>query len=384
MKHRLNTGRYSSASGPASMNVESLLKEMVLRNASDLHLRVGGQPAFRINGELYRLQNERIVPEQMEQFILDLMDRNQKSAFDENHELDFAIGIRNIGRFRVNAFKQRGTSALAIRAIVGIVPAFEQLGLPEVIRDLSLRKRGLILVTGTTGSGKSTTLASMIDHINEHTSSNIVTIEDPIEFLYKDKKSIISQREVSSDTTGFTTALRSAFRQDPDVILVGEIRDQETMSIGLTAADTGHLVLSTLHTMNAVETINRIVSFFPPHQHQQVRLMLSSTLVAIITLRLLARKDGKGRVPACEIMVNNATVRELLTQPENTHMIDTSIREGYTQYGSQSFDQSILRLYQDDLISYETALRAASNPDDFELKVRGVEGSSDRSWMSGV
>jgi twitching motility protein PilT len=197
------------------MNVESLLKEMVARNASDLHLRVGGQPAFRINGELYRLQGERTTPEQMEQFILDLMDRNQKTRFDEQHELDFAIGIRNIGRFRVNAFKQRGTAALAIRAIVGAVPAFEQLGLPEVIRDLSLRKRGLILVTGTTGSGKSTTLASMIDHINEVTSSNIVTIEDPIEFLYKDKKSIISQREVSSDTTGFATALRSAFRQDP-------------------------------------------------------------------------------------------------------------------------------------------------------------------------
>ncbi len=366
------------------MNVESLLKEMVARNASDLHLRVGGQPAFRINGELYRLQNERILPEQMEQFVLDLMDRNQKGKFDENHELDFAIGIRSIGRFRVNAFRQRGTPALAIRAIVGIVPAFDQLGLPEVIRDLSLRKRGLILVTGTTGSGKSTTLASMIDHINEHTSSNIVTIEDPIEFLYKDKKSIISQREVDSDTSGFTPALRAAFRQDPDVILIGEIRDQETMSIGLTAADTGHLVLTTLHTMNAVETINRIVSFFPPHQHQQVRLMLCSTLVAIITLRLLPRKDGNGRVPACEIMVNNATIRELLTQPENTHMIDTSIREGYTQYGSQSFDQSILRLYTDERISYETALQAASNPDDFELKVRGVEGSSDRSWMSGV
>jgi twitching motility protein PilT len=366
------------------MNVESLLKEMVLRNASDLHLRVGGQPAFRINGELYRLQNERITPEQMEQFVLDLMDRNQKAKFDERHELDFAIGIRNIGRFRVNAYKQRGTPALAIRAIVGIVPAFEQLGLPEVIRDLSLRKRGLILVTGTTGSGKSTTLASMVDHINENTSSNIVTIEDPIEFLYKDKKSIISQREVNQDTEGYGTALRSAFRQDPDVILLGEIRDMETMQIALTAADTGHLVLSTLHTMNALETVNRIISFFPPHQHQQVRLMLSSVLVSIITLRLLARKDGRGRVPGCEILVSNANIRDMLVQPDQTQMIEKAIREGYTQYGSQSFDQSILRLYQDELISYETALRNASNPDDFELKVKGVEGTSDRSWMQGV
>ncbi len=366
------------------MNVETLLKEMMLRNASDLHLRVGSPPTFRINGDLYRLQSERISTEEMEQFLLDVMDRNQKARFDQQHELDFAIGIRNVGRFRVNAFKQRGTPALSLRAILSVVPAFEQLGLPEVIRDLSLRRRGLILVTGTTGSGKSTTLASMIDHINENTASNIITIEDPIEFLYRDKKSIISQREVNSDTDSFTTALRAAFRQDPDVLLLGEIRDMETMSIALTAADTGHLVLSTLHTMNAVETINRIVSFFPPHQHQQVRLTLSSTLVAVITLRLLVRKDGRSRVPACEILVNNATVRDILTQPENTHLLDACIREGYTQYGSQSFDQSILRLYHDEQISYETAMRSATNPEDFELKVRGVEGTSDRSWITGV
>ncbi len=366
------------------MNIEALLKEMNLRNASDLHIRVGAPPTFRINGDLYRLQSERITTEEMEQFLLDLMDRNQKARFDQQNELDFAIGIRNIGRFRVNAFKQRGTPALSLRTILSVVPTFEQLGLPQVIRDLALRKRGLILVTGTTGSGKSTTLSSMIDHINEHTSSNIVTIEDPIEFLYRDKKSIISQREVNQDTSSFATALKSVFRQDPDVILIGEIRDQDTMSIALTAADTGHLVLSTLHTMNAVETVNRIVSFFPPHQHQQVRLMLSSTLVAVITLRLLIRKDGQGRVPACEVMVNNASIREILTQAENTHLLDANIREGYTQYGSQSFDQSILRLYHDDQISYETALRNASNPDDFELKVRGIQGTSDRSWISGV
>lgn len=366
------------------MTLEALLKEMMLRNASDLHLRVGGQPAFRINGELYRLQSERLTMEQMEQFVLDIMDRNQKARFDEKRELDFAVGMRSVGRFRVNAFKQRGTTALSIRAIVGVVPAFEQLGLPEVIRDLSLKKRGLILVTGTTGSGKSTTLASMVDHINEHTSCNVITIEDPIEFLYKDKKSIVSQREVNQDTESYATALKAAFRQDPDVILLGEIRDQDTMSIALSAADTGHLVLSTLHTMNAVETVNRIVSFFPPHQHQQVRLMLANTLVTIISLRLLPRKDNRGRVPACEILVNNATTRELFTQPENTHLLETAIREGFTQYGSQSFDQSILKLYHDEFISYETALRNASNPDDFELKVRGVEGTSDRNWMLGV
>ncbi len=357
---------------------------MMHRSASDLHLRVGGQPAFRINGELYRLQTERLLPEQMEQFILDLMDRNQKARFEENMELDFAVGVRGVGRFRVNAYKQRGTPALCIRAIVGIIPPFEQLGLPEIIRDIALKRRGLILVTGTTGSGKSTTLASMIDHINEHLACNIITIEDPIEFLYKDKKSIISQREVNQDTVSYASALKAAFREDPDVILLGEIRDQDTMSIALTAADTGHLVLSTLHTMNVVETVNRIISFFPPHQHQQVRLMLSSVLVSVITLRLVVRKDGRGRAPACEIMVNNATLRELLTYPEHTHQIDAAIREGHTQYGSQSFDQSILKLYQDDVISYETALANASNPDDFELKVRGVEGTSDRNWISGV
>ncbi len=366
------------------MNIEALLKEMMLRNASDLHLRVGAPPTLRINGDLYRLQNEKVTAEEMEQFLLDVMDRNQKARFDQQHEFDFAIGIRGVGRFRVNAFKQRGTPALSLRAILSVVPAFEQLGLPEVIRDISLRKRGLILVTGTTGSGKSTTLSSMVDHINEHTSSNIITIEDPIEFLYRDKKSIISQREVNQDTGSFAAALRAAFRQDPDVILLGEIRDQDTMSIALTAADTGHLVLSTLHTMNAVETVNRIVSFFPPHQHQQVRLTLSSTLVAIVTLRLLVRKDGRGRIPACEILVSNATVRDILTQPENTHLLDACIREGTTQYGSQSFDQSMLKLYHDEQISYETALHHASNPDDFELKVRGVEGTSDRSWIQGV
>jgi len=366
------------------MNIESLLQEMMTRNASDLHIRVGTEPAFRINGELYRLQSEKITPEEMEQFMLDVMDRNQKARFDQQHELDFALGVRNVGRFRVNAYKQRGTPAISLRAILSEVPTFEELGLPQVIRDIALRKRGLILVTGTTGSGKSTTLSSMIDHINEHTSSNIITIEDPIEFLYKDKKSIICQREVSQDTSTYATALRSAFRQDPDVILLGEIRDMETMSIALSAADTGHLVLSTLHTMNAIESVNRIISFFPPHQHQQIRLMLSSILVSIITLRLVVRKDGRGRVPACEILINTATVRDLLNQPENTHQIDACIREGYTQYGSQSFDQSLLRFYQEDVISYETAMRNASNPDDFALKVRGVEGSSDRGWNSGV
>lgn len=364
------------------MTIEQVFKEMVDRGASDVHLRVGVPPALRINGDLYRLQTERISPEMMEGFLAVVMNRNQRARFDSELELDFAVGVRGLGRFRINAFRQRGTPALAIRHITQTIPSFDTLGLPEVVRDLALKERGMILVTGTTGSGKSTTLASMIDHINEMTSSNIITVEDPIEFLYRDKRSIISQREVGYDTHDFPRALKGSFREDPDTILIGEIRDQETMHIALQAADTGHLVMSTLHTMNATETISRIVSFYPPHQHQQVRLLLANTLVAIISLRLLPRKDHQGRVPAAEILVNNAAIKEYLVDQMQTNMIEGAIREGTAQYGSQSFDQSVHKLFLDGMISYEVALRNASNPADFELKLRGVEGTSDRSWMT--
>jgi twitching motility protein PilT len=364
------------------MTIEQIFKEMVDRGASDVHLRVGVPPALRINGDLYRLQTDRVSPEIMEGFLAAIMNRNQRARFDSDLELDFAVGVRGLGRFRVNAFRQRGTPALAIRHITQTIPTFDTLGMPEVVRDLALKERGLILVTGTTGSGKSTTLASMIDHINEMTSSNIITVEDPIEFLYRDKRSIISQREVGYDTHDFPKALKASFREDPDTILIGEIRDSETMHIALQAADTGHLVMSTLHTMDATETISRIVSFYPPHQHQQVRLLLANTLVAIISLRLLPRKDRQGRVPACEILVNNATIKEYLIDQMQTHMIESAIREGNAQYGSQSFDQSVHKLFIDGMISYEVALRNASNPADFELKLRGVEGTSDRSWMT--
>jgi len=364
------------------MTIEQIFKEMVERGASDVHLRVGVPPALRINGDLYRLQTDRVSPEIMEGFLAVIMNRNQRARFDSDLELDFAVGVRGLGRFRVNAFRQRGTPALAIRHITQTIPNFDALGMPEVVRDLALKERGLILVTGTTGSGKSTTLASMIDHINEMTSSNIITVEDPIEFLYRDKRSIISQREVGYDTHDFPKALKASFREDPDTILIGEIRDAETMHIALQAADTGHLVMSTLHTMDATETISRIVSFYPPHQHQQVRLLLANTLVAIISLRLLPRKDRQGRVPACEVLVNNATIKEYLVDQMQTHMIESAIREGNAQYGSQSFDQSVHKLFVDGMISYEVALRNASNPADFELKLRGVEGTSDRSWMT--
>lgn len=363
------------------ISIQSLLKLMVEKNASDLHMRAGVTPVLRINGELFRLQTDPVKPDEMEQSLQSLMSPEQYSEFHKSNEYDFAVGVRGIGRFRINAYRQRGTSSVAVRYIKTRVPDFNELCLPQVILDIAMHKRGFILVTGTTGSGKSTLLASMIEHINNNASCNVVTIEDPIEFLYKDKKSIIAQREVGPDARSFADALRASFRQDPDIILIGEIRDRETMETALSAADTGHLVVSTLHTMNTVETISRIISFFPPHQHDQIRLVLSNVLVAIISLRLLPRLDGQGRVPASEILINNANIAELIMQPDKSHLILQAIADGYTQYGSQTFDQSLLNLYQEELISLQVAKQYASNPDDFDLKVRGVQGTSDRTWM---
>jgi twitching motility protein PilT len=364
------------------IQMQALLKLMVDKGASDLHMRGGVAPVLRINGDLYKLQTEAINADEMEQILQSLMTASQFAFYKNSNEFDFAIGVKGAGRFRVNAFRQRGTASMAIRHIKTQVPEFHELGLPDVILDIAMHKRGLILVTGTTGSGKTTLLASMIEHINKNASVNIVTIEDPIEFLYKDKKSIIAQREIGPDTENFGSALRASFRQDPDIILIGEIRDKETMQTAMSAADTGHLVMSTLHTMNAVETISRIISFFSPHEHEQVKLVLSNVLVAIVSLRLLPKKDGQGRVPASEILVNNANISELIMKPEKQYMIHQAISEGYSQYGSQSFDQSLLRLYQEDYISLQIAKQYASNPDDFELAIRGVSGTSDRTWTS--
>jgi len=364
------------------MQIQNLLKAMIDQNASDLHLRAGAPPIFRVNGTLYRAQMDSLMPDAMDMIAEQLMNPRQKELFAENCELDFARGIKGVGRFRINAFRQRGTPSFAIRATQTDIPQFDTLNMPEVILDIAMKKRGLVLVTGTTGSGKSTLLASMIDHINRSTAVNIITIEDPIEYLFKDKKSTVVQREIGADTVSFGDALRSAFRQDPDILLIGEIRDRETMETALSAADTGHLVMSTLHTMNCVETISRIVSFFPPHQHDQIRLVLSGTLVAIISLRLLPTKDGTGRIPATEILINNANIAELLLHQEKSHLILNAVKEGYSQYGSRSFDQSLLQLYSDDRISLGVAKQNASNPDDFELKVGGIAGTSDRSWTT--
>lgn len=364
------------------IQIQTLLKLMVEKGASDLHIRAGVPPVLRIHDDLFRLQTDPVSAEDAESIVKSLMNTEQYNVFSIAHEYDFAVGIKGSGRFRINAFRQRGTASMAIRHIKTQVPDFNELGLPDVILDISMHKRGLILVTGTTGSGKTTLLASMIEHINKNASANIVTIEDPIEFLYKDKKSIIAQREIGQDTKSFAQALRASFRQDPDIILLGEIRDRETMETAMSAADTGHLVMSTLHTMNAVETISRIISFFPPHEHDQIRLVLSNVLVAVISLRLLPKKDGNGRVPASEILINNANITELIMQPEKQYLIHQAISEGTNQYGSQSFDQSLLRLYQEDYISLQIAKQYASNPDDFDLAVRGVSGTSDRRWMT--
>lgn len=363
------------------LRIEMLLREMVNRKASDMHIRVGVPPVYRINGALTKPFDIRVDAAMMDSFLDDIMNRDQKLRFEQNKECDFAVGARDMGRFRVNVFRQRGTIAIVIRHIKAKIPAFEELHLPNVIRDLALTKRGLILVTGTTGSGKSTTLASMLDYINQNEAVNIITVEDPIEYLYRDNKSIISQREIGVDTLSYANALRAALRQDPDVLLVGEIRDLETMQIAMTAADTGHMVFATIHTTNATETIHRVLSMYPPHQHDEIRLLLGEVLAGIISLRLLPTKDGKGRVPAAEILVNTGAIREYIQDKDKNDLIEEAIAEGHMQYQSQTFDQALLELYQTEQITLETAMNAATNRDDFDLKIRGISGTSDRGWM---
>lgn len=309
-----------------------------------------------------------------------MMNAQQKMRFEEFNEADLAYGVAGLGRFRVNVFQQRGTPGLVLRVIPYIVKSIEQLDLPPVLKKIATAERGLILVTGATGSGKSTTLAAMVDYINENQACHVVTIEEPIEYLIKDKKSIVNQREVGVDTVGFNLALRAALRQDPDVILVGEMRDAETMETALQAAETGHLVLSTLHTMDAVETINRIVSVFPPYQHKQIRLQLASTIKAVVSQRLVPKKNGEGRAPAVEVLINNARIRELIENPERTKEIHQAIADSFVSYGMQTFDQSLMQLLSKDLISYEEALKQSSNPHDFALRVSGVHSGTDTTW----
>ncbi|HUV30967.1 MAG TPA: PilT/PilU family type 4a pilus ATPase [Acidobacteriota bacterium] len=360
------------------MTLKQMLVEMLNRNASDLHIRVGIRPHIRVDGRLEQIATDPVTIESMDQIMTQVLNEKQIERFYRKNEMDLALSVAKLGRFRINLFRQRGTAGIAIRAVNTTVPSFQELNLPPTVQKLALEHRGLIIVTGTTGSGKSTTLAAMIEQMNADHPCNILTIEDPIEYIYRDKKSIISQREVGGDTETFASALRHAFRQDPDVILIGEVRDLETMSIALTAADTGHLVLTTLHTLNVVETVTRIISFFPPHQHQQIRLLLAGTLKAIICQRLLARSDMHGRVPALEVLINSGAIKDCLLDAQKTIDLPELLEQGGVQYGTQTFDQSIMMLYKQGMISFEDAMANASNPDDLDLRLKGITGAADR------
>src|SRR5438067_8040869 len=365
------------------MELNEILQVALRGGASDIHLKAGLPPMFRIDGNLVPLKDaRRLPPEEISRMALGIMNDHQKEKFKANNELDLAYGVPGLGRFRVNVFQQRGTVGVVLRVIPFKIATIEQLLLPKVLEKSAGEQRGLILVTGTTGSGKSTTLAAMVDHINSNETCHIMTIEDPIEFLVRDKRSIVNQREVGVDTMSFGQALKSALRQDPDVILVGEMRDSETIETALTAAETGHLVLSTLHTLDATETISRIISAFPPHQQKQVRLQLGAVLKAVVSQRLVPRADGKGRVAAVEVLVVNSRVREMIEDKDRTKEITQAISQSYTTYGMQTFDQSLMSLFKQNIITYEEALRQCSNPDDFALRVSGISATSDSWWDS--
>jgi twitching motility protein PilT len=362
------------------MHVNDLLKIAVEHNASDLHLKVGSFPMMRVRGELVpATQEKRLDHEDVVGLSAAIMSASQRQRFKDAQEVDLAYSVAGLGRFRCNVFQQRGTVGLVLRVIPMQVHTIDELGLPPILKKIAEEERGLVLVTGTTGSGKSTSLAAMIDHVNNTRCAHVMTVEDPIEFLHRDYQSIVNQREVAVDTRSFAHALRSALRQDPDVILVGEMRDFETIETALLAAETGHLVFSTLHTLDATETINRIIAVFPPHQQKQVRLQLASVLRAVISQRLMPRADGKGRCPAVEVMISTPFIRDCMVDKERTHLIPSAIAAGTSQYGMQSFDQSIFGLYQRELVTYEEALRWASNVDEFKLKVQGISMTADMS-----
>jgi twitching motility protein PilT len=360
------------------MHINDLLKIAVERKASDLHLKVGAFPVVRIDGTLIPLADmRRLMQEDTIAMAFSIMSARQKEKFKNNFEIDIAYNVPNLGRFRCNIFQQRGTVGLVLRVIPSRILSIRDLLLPPVLEKICQEQRGLVLCTGTTGSGKSTTLAAMVDHINSTRNEHVMTVEDPIEFLHRDKKSIVNQREVDVDTKGFSIALRSALRQDPDVILVGEMRDYETIETALTAAETGHLVFSTLHTLDATETINRIIAVFPPHQQKQIRLQLGAVLKAAISLRLMPRADGLGRVPAAEILIRTNYVRECIENKEKTKYIKDAIQQGTSQYGMQTFDQSLYSLYKSGLITLEEALKRSTNPNEFKLKIQGIQSTAD-------
>jgi twitching motility protein PilT len=363
------------------MDIKRILKEMISRGASDLHLKVASPPVFRINGTLAFGDYEAPTVQDMAAVCQQILAPAQRELFESTKEIDFAFGVPGVARFRANFYVQRGSVAMVFRHVPVEIFSPDDLHLPQVVKELAMRPRGLMLVTGTVGSGKSTTLASIVDIINRDCARHVITIEDPIEFLHRDRKSIVSQREIGSDTTSYADALKHVLRQDPDVILIGEIRDAESMKIAITAADTGHLVLSTMHTIDASQTVSRIISFFPPHQHQEIRYLLASTLQAVISQRLVTDADGLRRFPACEIMIATSTIRDYIRDPEKTVMIRQAIQEGFVQYQMQTFDQSLMQLYKENKITLDTAVQASSNPHEFMLRVKGIQASSDNTWQ---
>jgi twitching motility protein PilT len=361
-----------------AITIDTLLRTACESKASDLHLKVGNYPYIRVDGDLRALtQYPRISSEDMLNMAFSMMTNRQKQKFKENTELDMAYGVAGLGRFRVNVFQQRGNVGMVLRVIPTKIRTLDELYLPKVIDTVCEEQRGMVLVTGTTGSGKSTTLAAMVDRINSTRTDHIITIEDPIEFLHRDKKAFVNQREVEVDTASFGSALRAALRQDPDVILVGEMRDLETIGTALLAAETGHMVFSTLHTTDATETIQRVIAVFPPPEQKQIRLQMASTLKAIISQRLLRKSDGIGRVPAVEVLIATEYIRDCIVNPEKTRQIHDAIAAGTSQYGMQTFDQSIYDLYSQGLITLEEALMNCSNPDEFKLRIAGIASTAE-------
>ena len=360
------------------MNIDELLRSACESKASDLHLKVGNYPYIRVDGDLQPMsQYARVSSEDMLNMAFSIMTNRQKQKFKESTELDMAYGVAGLGRFRVNVFQQRGNVGMVLRVIPTKIRTLEELYMPKIVDKICEEVRGMVLVTGTTGSGKSTTLAAMIDRINSGRTDHIITIEDPIEFLHRDKKGFVNQREIEVDTANFGSALRASLRQDPDVILVGEMRDLVTIQTALLAAETGHLVFSTLHTLDATETIQRIIAVFPPPEQKQIRLQMATTLRAVISQRLVRKSDGIGRVPAVEVLIATEFIRDCIINPEKTRQIHDAIAQGVSQYGMQTFDQSLYDLYTQGLITLEEALVNSTNPDEFKLRIAGISSTAD-------
>lgn len=363
------------------MELNEILALAVRTNASDIHFKAGLPPMFRLHGTLGAMPDApRMKPEELSRMALSIMNSFQRERFKQLNELDLSYGVPGVGRFRVNVYQQRGTIAIVFRVIPFKVKTLAELRHPPVLSTIALEQRGMILLTGTTGSGKSTTLAAMIEHINNERACHVMTVEDPIEFLHRDKRSMINQREVGVDTVSFGQALKSALRQDPDVILVGEMRDLETTATAITAAETGHLLMSTLHTMDATETINRIISIFPPHQQRQIRLQLGAIMKAVVCQRLIPTVDGRGRVAAMEILRSTPRIRELIEDKDRVKEIPDALSQGHVTYGTQTFDQSLMFLFKSGQITYEEAELNSSNPGNFRLRIQGIESTSDGKW----